>query len=94
MFYFTCDRCFSLHRLVDDGDRAWLIDFIRTTVSKQLGEDFDHLFKHYDDDGDGKVNEDDLRSLMFCDFSNDNRLYMEALDQDQLHKVTTVGCVA
>ena len=34
------------------------------------------------------MNEDDLRSLMFCDFGNDDRLYVEAHDQDQLHKVT------
>jgi len=74
-------------RLVDDADRAWLVDFIRTMVEKHLGEDFNELFHHYDGDGDGMVNEDDLRSLMFCDFSNDNRLYVEALQQDQLHKV-------
>jgi len=74
-------------RLVDDGDRAWLIDFIREAVSTHLEEDFDQLFRHYDSDGDKKVNEDDLRSLMFCDFGNDNRLYMEALDLDHLNKV-------
>jgi len=74
-------------RLVDDGDRAWLVDFIRNAVVKYLDENFDILFKHYDSDHDGKVNEDDLRSLMFCDFSNDNRLYVEALDLDKLNKV-------
>lgn len=74
-------------RLVDDADRAWLIEFFRTAVEKHLDENFDQLFHHYDSDGDGKVNEDDLRSLMFCDFGNDNRLYVEALEQDKLHKV-------
>ena len=74
-------------RLVDDADRAWLVDFIRTTLENELSEDFDQLFEHYDGDGDGKVNEDDLRSLMFCDFGNDNHLYVEALDLEHLHKV-------
>ena len=74
-------------RLVDDADRAWLMEFIRTAVPTHLDEDFDRLFMHYDHDNDGKVNEDDMRSLMFCDFSSDNRLYIEALDQDELRKV-------
>ena len=74
-------------RLVDDADRAWLVEFIRSTVGTQLDEDFDQLFRHYDSDADGKVNEDDLRSLMFCDFSNDHRLYVEALDLTSLNKV-------
>jgi len=74
-------------RLVDDGDRAWLIDFIRTAVGHHLDEDFDQLFRHYDSDADGRVNEDDLRSLMFCDFGNESALYMEALDLEALNKV-------
>lgn len=74
-------------RLVDDADRAWLIEFIRSVVVKHLEEDFDELFTHYDHNHDGKVNEDDLRSLIFCDFGNDDRLYVEAHDLGELHKV-------
>ena len=73
-------------RLVDDGDRAWLVEFIREAVGRHLDDDFDDLFRHYDSDRDGKVHEDDLRSLMFCDFGNDHRLYVEALDLQQLNK--------
>ena len=74
-------------RLVDDTDRAWLIDFIRSVIENQLDEDFNQLFHNYDFDRDGKVTEDDMRSLIFCDFSDDHRHYIEALDEDELTKV-------
>lgn len=53
-------------------------------------EDFDRLFVHLDFDQDDKVEEDDLRSLIFCDFSDtkgDSRLYVEAIDMQALCQV-------
>jgi len=72
---------------VDDGDRQWLFKFVHATCKSHLGEDFDQLFIHLDNDGDGKVVEDDLRSLMFCDFADaksDAKNYVEVRDLDQL----------
>ncbi|XP_033097643.1 dynein heavy chain 7, axonemal-like isoform X2 [Anneissia japonica] len=77
-------------RLVDDKDRSWLVEFTQTVVKTHLHEDFHQLFSHLDFDGDGKVTEDDLRSLMFCDFTdpkNENKNYIEVADVDKLRVV-------
>lgn len=55
-----------------------------------MREDFDQLFSHLDADADGKVVEDDIRSLMYCDFAdpkNDAKNYVEVRDLDQLRVV-------
>lgn len=77
-------------RLVDDKDRNLLYEFVREVTRTQLLEDFDRMFIHLDFDDDEKVTEDDLRSLIFCDFSDtksDNRLYTEARDMEHLWQV-------
>ncbi|XP_069790710.1 dynein axonemal heavy chain 7 isoform X8 [Narcine bancroftii] len=77
-------------RLVDDGDRAWLVDCLQTVTENQMKENFDELFKHLDFNGDDKVMEDKLRSLMFCDFSDPkggDKGYREVLDFSSLKKV-------
>lgn len=77
-------------RLVDDQDRAWLYTYVKEIVKSRLGEDFDRMFINLDSDGDGKVTEDDLRSLMFCDFSDaksDAKNYVEIKDIEQLRHV-------
>jgi len=74
-------------RLVDDNDRGWVFSFVQKVVESKLNEDFNELFIHLDFDGDGKVVEDDLRSLMFCDFSDlsdHQKNYLEALDMEKL----------
>lgn len=56
----------------------------------ELLEDFDRLFIHLDFDEDEKVTEDDLRGLIFCDFSDtkgDSKLYVEATDMQSLCQV-------
>ncbi|CAH1790213.1 unnamed protein product [Owenia fusiformis] len=77
-------------RLVDNSDRAWVTQFVRDTTKKHMREDFDQLFIHLDFDGDSKVVEDDLRSLVYCDFSDpksDNKFYLEVRDLENLRTV-------
>ncbi|KAI8903374.1 dynein heavy chain, N-terminal region 2-domain-containing protein [Gorgonomyces haynaldii] len=52
-------------RLVDDADRKWVFEFSKKTVQSQFNLDFNTVFKDYDSNKDNKVEEDDLRSLIF-----------------------------
>lgn len=77
-------------RLVDDGDRDWLFNNVREVVKEKMREDFDQLFAHLDLDGDDKVVEDDIRSLIYCDFADpksDSKNYVEVRDLEQLRIV-------
>ena len=76
-------------RLVDDADHEWLYSYMQGTVKKYLHEDFHQLFAHLDHDSDGKVTDDNLRSLLYCDFSNpksDKHDYVEVQDMENLRK--------
>ncbi|XP_078701931.1 dynein axonemal heavy chain 7-like isoform X3 [Branchiostoma floridae x Branchiostoma belcheri] len=77
-------------RLVDDQDRDWLFKYLREVVKSEMKEDFDTLMQRFDSNNDGKVEEDDIRALLFCDFvdpKNDKKDYVEVMD---LGKLTTV----
>ena len=77
-------------RLVDDSDRAWVVKFLKQTTQENFNMKFDELFAHLDFNKDGVVEEDDLRSLMFCDFvdpKNDQKPYAEVQDVDKLRLV-------
>ncbi|XP_061774430.1 dynein axonemal heavy chain 7 [Nerophis ophidion] len=77
-------------RLVQDSDRAWLVGYLHEVFKDHMKADFNEVFKILDQDQDGKVTEDDLRSLMFCDFHDpkgDDRSYREVLELDQLRQV-------
>ena len=75
---------------MDDKDRDWLFTYVREVCKEKLREDFDQLFIHLDFDNDGKVTEDDLRSLVYCDFADpksDSKHYVEVRDLEQLRHV-------
>jgi len=77
-------------RLVDDSDRSWLIQYLKEVVKEKFAVDFDKLFEELDTNKDGVVEEDDLRSLMFCDFvdpKDDMRPYVEVDNVDKLRLV-------
>ena len=40
-------------RLVDNSDRAWLVDFLAQTMTSEFDTDFNELFKHLDFNEDG-----------------------------------------
>ena len=82
-----CIRDSFYDRLVDDGDREWLFNSTRSVIKEQMREDFDQLFAHLDFDNDGKVVEDDIRSLIYCDFADpksDSKNYIEVRDLEKL----------
>lgn len=77
-------------RLVDDSDREWLFKYLKETTQEHFDIKFDVLFEALDVNKDGLVEEDDLRSLMFCDFvdpKNDQRPYVEVGKVDKLRLV-------
>lgn len=40
-------------RLVDDSDRAWIVNFLKETMTKVFNTSFDELFKKLDINNDG-----------------------------------------
>ncbi|XP_065834129.1 dynein axonemal heavy chain 7-like [Oscarella lobularis] len=77
-------------RLVFNEDRAWLFEYTKECLERHFNAKCDQLFTHLDANKDGVVEEDDLRSLLFCDFSDpksDTKPYVEIRDLDKLRTV-------
>ncbi|XP_031730848.1 dynein heavy chain 7, axonemal isoform X1 [Anarrhichthys ocellatus] len=77
-------------RLVHDTDRSWLVRHLQAVSQTHMKENFHQLFQHLDQDHDGEVTEDDLRSLMFCNFHDpkgEDRNYREVHNLDLLRQV-------
>jgi dynein heavy chain len=77
-------------RLVDDSDRKWLYEYTIKVTSDELKENFHSILSFLDQNRTGKVTEDNLRSLMFCDFGdpkNEAKRYLEVNDLNAVRQV-------
>ncbi|CAF1153972.1 unnamed protein product [Rotaria magnacalcarata] len=78
-------------RLIDDDDRKWLYEQVIKTSKEVLRENFHNLLGHLDVEKSGTVTEDNLRSLIYCDFGdpkNEARRYLEVTNLEQLRTVS------
>ena len=80
-------------RLTDDTDREWFFETIKRLTEKHFPNvKFDRCFQHLDSDGDGSVDANELRKLMFGDFlvpGADPRVYEEVTEYSVLHGVVS-----
>ncbi|KAI8825240.1 dynein heavy chain and region D6 of dynein motor-domain-containing protein [Fimicolochytrium jonesii] len=77
-------------RLVDDADRSWFFTTVKDLTSRHFGSRFEDLFQHLDANKDGKVEDDDMRSLMFGDYTQPDaavRFYEEVMDVAKISDV-------
>lgn len=76
-------------RLVSMANQKWLFDQICRTVETELHTTPQELFSRFID-ANKPITPDDLRKLMFCDFTNpkaDTRNYLEVQDLEELRYV-------
>ncbi|XP_017769725.1 PREDICTED: dynein heavy chain 7, axonemal-like [Nicrophorus vespilloides] len=86
-------------RLVDDADRDWLYNTLHDVARSRLEENLNTLFKKLYRNKSRfsktaltgieayKIGEMELRELVYCDFINDHRWYMEVDDLEMLREV-------
>jgi dynein heavy chain len=75
---------------VDDSDRKWLYEYTIKVTTDELKENFHSILSFLDTNRTGKVTEDNLRSLMFCDFGdpkNEAKRYLEVSDLNAVRQV-------
>lgn len=77
-------------RLVDDSDREWLIKYLKEITEEKFDIKFDKLFEALDVNKDGVVEEDDLRSLMFCDFVDPKNIQKPFVEVENVDKLRLV----
>jgi dynein heavy chain, axonemal len=76
-------------RLINDEDRTWMMNAVKDAVRAPFGGNFDTMFKHLDNDFDGKVETlDEYRALAFGDiytpFGMTERPYEEIADSKRM----------
>uniref|UniRef100_T1JEJ0 Dynein axonemal heavy chain 7 n=1 Tax=Strigamia maritima TaxID=126957 RepID=T1JEJ0_STRMM len=76
-------------RLVDESDRAWLFSCLVQVCQEKLEVNMSELCSRLVPVEGGEIAENDLRSLMCCDFADkgDNRYYSEVSDLHALRVV-------
>ena len=81
-------------RLVDDKDRTWLFDTVSHLIKEHFKDTVDNVFEHLANGGQpgGKLEEGDLRSLMFGDYMNpdaeaDDKRYEEVKSLEDFYAV-------
>ena len=75
---------------MDDSDRKWLYEYTIKVTTDELKENFHSILSFLDTNRTGKVTEDNLRSLMFCDFGdpkNEAKRYLEVSDLNAVRQV-------
>ncbi|OAF70778.1 Axonemal beta dynein heavy chain 3 [Intoshia linei] len=78
-------------RLIDKEEQIWFYEKLASITEEKLGVTFDGIFAHLITSEDGKLTEDDLHSLMYCDYfdpKSDAGLYIEVTDIDKLRQIT------
>ena len=89
MFLIQVFRVF-MDRLVDVADVDWLFRCMANVLESTLHETMQGLFSHLAADEGGSVTEDDLRSLIYCDFVDPkaaDKNYREVRDMERLRHV-------
>ncbi|KNC96829.1 uncharacterized protein SPPG_07663 [Spizellomyces punctatus DAOM BR117] len=77
-------------RLVDDTDRSWFFTTVKDLTFRHFDVRFEEVFAHLDANKDGKVEDDDMRSLMFGDYTQPDaavRYYEEVTDVAKISEV-------
>lgn len=77
-------------RLVDNDDQKWLFNCIAQVCSETMETDFHKLFSDLGSDEDGIVTEEDIRTLIYCNFGDpksDKGYYKAVTDMESLREV-------
>ncbi|XP_067125606.1 dynein axonemal heavy chain 7-like isoform X2 [Centruroides vittatus] len=77
-------------RLIDKEDRLWFFKMVKDVCKDTLHHDMNVLLKFLDSNHNGIVTENDIRSLMYCDFGDtksDTKHYSRVQDINTLQNI-------
>ena len=77
-------------RLTDDDDRLWFIEAMKGTTRDHFNVEMDTLFKEFDMNKSGDVDDDDVRYLMFSSYTDpkaSKKKYKRVRDIEGMQKV-------